>query len=208
MQNQNQVVTNNHIPIEDILVVPTKVLFAHDTWQGIRGLDQLDLAKYVDLIQTNSLFLPRPQMEQDLVYKQIIPYLVFKYEERYFLMQRASGASENRLRNKFSLGIGGHIRAEDMQGNSIFDWARREFSEEVNYDGSLKIEMLGVLNDDSNEVGQVHLGLVMILTGNSDQISVSSELKSGQLLTLDECLAYEDQMENWSKLVFNYLKTK
>lgn len=206
MQNQKQVVVDTNIPLENILVVPTKELFFEGVWQGLRGLDQLDLEAYLDVIQTKCLFLSRPQMEQNVNYKQIIPYLVFQYQDKFFLMQRGGAASESRLRSKFSLGIGGHIREEDMQGNSIFDWARREFAEEVDYQGKLDVTMLGILNDDSNEVGQVHLGLVMLLTGNSDQICVKSELKSGELLTIAECDLFEMQMESWSKLVLAYLK--
>lgn len=206
MQNQKQVVVDIGIPFENILVVPTNELFFEGAWQGLRGIDKLDLQAYMDVIQNKCLFLSRPQMEQDLNYKQIIPYLVFQYQDKYFLMQRGGQASESRLRSKFSLGIGGHIREDDMQGNSIFDWARREFAEEVDYAGKLNVTMLGILNDDSNEVGKVHLGLVMLLTGSSDQISVKSELKSGELLTISECSLFEPHMENWSKLVFEYLK--
>ena len=87
-------------------------------------------------------------------------------------MQRKGTASEQRLKNKYSLGIGGHIRQEDMTTNSIFDWARREFHEEVKYAGKLDIEPIGILNDDTNAVGQVHLGLVLLLKGDSEAISL------------------------------------
>lgn len=208
MQNQTQIAKVNGIPLENILVVPTQTLFFQGTWQGLRGIDELDLQSYMHIIQTECLFLSRPEMEENPAYKQIIPYLVFKYQDKYFLMQRASRASESRLRSKFSLGIGGHIRQEDMQGSSIFDWARREFAEEVDYAGNVDVQMIGILNDDSNEVGKVHVGLVMLLTGDSDKIAVNEELKSGELLTMSECNLFENEMENWSKLVFNYLKNR
>ncbi len=208
MQKQSQVAIDAQIPLENILVVPTKSLFFEGAWQGLRGVDHIDLFAYMDVIQSCCLFLPRPAMEQDPSYKQIIPYLIFRHQERYFLMQRTAVATETRLRSKFSLGIGGHIREEDMQGTSIFEWAKREFIEEVDYNGELNVEMLGILNDDSNEVGKVHLGLVMLLDGNSDQIKVKSELRSGQLLSLLECSEYADNMENWSRLVFEFLKSE
>src|SRR5690606_7557172 len=105
---------------------------------------------------------PRSLMEQDQRYKQIIPYLVFTHENKYFVMQRTSTTTEQRLKNKYSLGIGGHIRQEDMNGNSIFEWAEREFHEEVSYHGNLEIIPLGVLNDDTNDVGKVHIGFVFL----------------------------------------------
>ena len=145
-------------------------------------------------------------METNPLYKQIIPYLIFKHEDRYFLMQRKAKASEQRLKNKYTLGIGGHIRQEDMTSNDIFAWARREFDEEVSYSGSLTITPLGLLNDDSNEVGKVHIGLVLLVEGNSAEITVKSELEGGQLLTLEECEVHYDAMETWSQLIFDYLK--
>lgn len=208
MQKQAATTIDSSIPLENILVVPTKDMFFEGAWQGLCGTDKIDLQKYMDVIQEKCEFLPRPEMEYDESYKQIIPYLIFKWEDKYFLMQRADKASETRLRSKYSFGIGGHIREDDMQGASIFDWARREFAEEVDYAGNLNVEMLGILNDDSNDVGKVHLGLVLLVTGDTNEIKVKSELKGGDLLTLEECTSFEGQMESWSKLVFNYLKTK
>lgn len=188
---------------EQILVVKREVLLPDGGWQGLR---HVDFIQYAQLISSNQEFLPRSQMETDPRYKQIIPYLIFQFEDRYFLMQRQSKASETRLQNKFTLGIGGHIRQEDMgAGTSIADWARREFHEEVSYDGSLDITPIGILNDDSNDVGKVHIGFVLLLKGNTDQISVKSELKSGRLVSLDECKIYGDSMETWSMTIINYL---
>lgn len=207
---QNQTVANqiSGIPLENILVVPTDELFAAGAWQGLRGVDEIDLSHYLTIIQTQGQFLPRPAMEQDVRFKQVIPYLIFRHQERYFLMQRASKASEQRLRSKFSLGIGGHVREDDLNGSSIFDWARREFAEEVNYQGNLDVQVLGILNDDSNEVGRVHVGLVLLLTGDSSQIKIKSEWQSGGLATLAECMVLAGQFESWSYLVLEYLRFK
>ena len=189
---------------EQILVVKRTTLLKDDGWHG---LNQTDPNTYIAAINAHKEFLPRAHMETDPQYKQIIPYLVFKHNDRYFLMQRQSKASEQRLKNKYTLGIGGHIRQEDMMSDDIFDWSRREFHEEVNYKGSFDIKPIGLLNDDTNEVGKVHLGLVLLLEGDSDAISVKSELKGGQLLTIDECESYYNSMETWSQLVLEYVKT-
>ncbi len=117
-------------------------------------------------------------------------------------MQRQAKASEQRHKGKFTLGLGGHIRQEDMSTDSIFDWATREFHEEVSYNGSIEIETLGILNDDSNAVGQVHLGLVLLIKGNNADISIKSELKSGTMMTLNELTSYYDDMETWSQMVY------
>ncbi len=190
---------------EHILVVKRDTLFQDTSaWHGLKNVD---IDAYLSLIQAHKEFHPRPDMELDATYKQIIPYMVFKYGDRYFLMQRSGKASETRLQSKYTLGIGGHVRAEDLQeGSTLFDWARREFHEEVSYNGNLTITSLGMLNDDSNEVGKVHVGLVLLLEGDSDQISVHEELKSGELLTFEECAAYADHMETWSRFIFDVLR--
>lgn len=188
---------------EAILVVKRSDIFAtHAAWHGLRAEPFHDIAA---TITAKKEFLPRSVMETDPTYKQIIPYLVFTHQNRYFLMQRQAQASEQRLQNKYSLGIGGHIRQEDIQNNSIFDWAQREFHEEVAYEGTCTIENLGVLNDDTNSVGQVHVGLVLLLKGTSDNIAIKSELKSGQLLTIDEIKPFYNHMESWSQLVMDAL---
>jgi len=188
---------------ELILVVKTSHLFPNDIWQGLKTTD-IDWYKHI--IDHRKEFLPRYLMEQDETYKQIIPYLVFTYDDKFFLMQRQSDASEKRLQNKYSLGIGGHIRQEDMEQQSIFSWAKREFHEEIDYQGNLTIKSLGIVNDDSNAVGKVHLGLVLLLQGDSDKIAIKSELKSGTLVPLSACTAIVDTMESWSQLILHHLQ--
>ena len=204
---------------ELILVVPREHLFTNAlAWHGLK---EVNFDEYMHIINNKKEFLPRSIMETDPTYKQIIPYLVFSHANNYFLMQRKSDASEARLRNKLTLGIGGHVRQEDMdsyfaeaskdflpmaENNSLFAWALREFHEEVDYAGNVTVKPLGILNDDSNEVGQVHIGFVLLLQGDSADISVKSELKSGSLISLSECIAQRECMESWSQFVVDFLQ--
>lgn len=190
---------------ESILVVPRTVLIP-DEQQAWYGLKQVNEQDCMGLITSNQQFLPRPAMEQDPKYKQIIPYMVYMVEDKVFCMQRRENASEARLAGKLTIGIGGHIRQEDMIGKSILAWAERELHEEVNLEGSYSTELLGMLNDDTNAVGQVHMGLVLLMRGTSTKISIKSELKSGTLMTLSECLEKIDQFESWSELVLRRLR--
>ncbi len=112
------------------------------------------------------------------------------------------------MKNKFSLGIGGHIREEDLTHDSIFSWAEREFHEEVMYKDEFTIKPLGILNDDATAVGQVHVGFVFLLEGTTPDISVKSELKNGRLVTLQEGKSYFDTMETWSQIVYDFLVAK
>jgi predicted NUDIX family phosphoesterase len=190
---------------ENILVVKRSHLFAADG-QAWHGLKEVDFEHYLHIINQHKEFHPRIMMEVDQSYKQIIPYLIFEHNNHYFLMQRKSDASEARLRNKLTLGIGGHIRQEDMGEDSLFAWATREFHEEVEYAGNLTVKPLGILNDDSNDVGKVHIGFVFLLSGDSSAISIKSELKSGVLVPLAECIAQKECMESWSQFVVDFLQ--
>src|SRR5579863_595823 len=125
---------------ELILVVKRSHLFPSGDWQGLQAHD---FDHYTHIIDHKKEFHPRSLMETDPTYKQIIPYLVFEHDSNYFLMQRKADASETRLRNKRTLGIGGHIRQEDMIDNSLYNWATREFHEEVSYAGNLTVQPLG-----------------------------------------------------------------
>jgi predicted NUDIX family phosphoesterase len=188
---------------EKILVVKKNILFAY---QVTDGLIPIDFDCYQTLIQKHKEFLWRSKVEENPNYKQIIPYLVFTHKDKFFVMRRKNNASEARLQNKYSLGIGGHIRKEDITRAGIMDWSKREFHEEIKYDGTLSIKPLGILNDESNPVGQVHTGFVFLLEGNSNEISIRDEHKEGTLLTLNECVELYSHMESWSKIVFDYLK--
>lgn len=190
---------------EQILVIKRDLLFPAG---GHQGLKALDAAEFQDLIRVHGEFMWRSLAETDFAYKQIIPYLVFRHQDTFFVMQRKSDASEVRLRSKYTLGIGGHVREGDIQHADIAEWAAREFAEEVEYKGSYKATILGLLNDDSDLVGRVHVGVVMLLEGDSSDIAVRSELKHGRLFSLKDCAAYYDVMESWSQMVYDFLHAR
>lgn len=188
---------------EEILVVPRSVLFK--TIAPWYGIEQTVFDTFTTIIQDEAHYMPRALAETDPKYKQIIPYVLFTYNQMLFVMQRKSTASEQRLASKFSLGIGGHIREADIQGNNILSWADREFEEEVAYEGTLTTKKIGILNDDTSDVGKVHLGVILLVTGTTDQITIKDEHKNGTLLTLEECQKLYDNMENWSKICFDFI---
>ncbi len=188
---------------EKILVVPREKILKDGSFWGIKPVN---FDYYEKVISKYKKFIWRSEAEINPQFKQIIPYLIFNYEDKFFLMKRRKNASEVRLQSKYSLGIGGHIREEDILDNNIYHWAKREFFEEIDYAGDLNISPLGLLNDDSNEVGKVHLGFVFLLKGSCSQIKIKTELQEGRLLNLHECQPFYSDMENWSKIIFNFLK--
>lgn len=204
MQNpQIQQQSATHQLTEEILVVPRNALFPDTTaWYGIQSHT---FDSCITTIQQHTAFIPRAHAETNPAYKQIIPYVLFTYQNKLFVMQRKQSASEQRLASKFSLGIGGHIRQEDIVDNNILMWANREFAEEVSYTGQLTYHPIGILNDDTNEVGQVHLGVIILVKGDNDNIQIKDEHKSGVMLTLDECLQIRHSMESWSQLCFDFI---
>jgi len=203
MQKQLSPETMPMMHDEEILVVKRELIFQHDSsWYGLK---QLNYDWYLWAIEHYGQFNSRSLMESDPRYKQIIPYLVFMNNDKVFVMQRKDTASEKRLASKLSVGIGGHIRKEDLLGTTIFDWARREFNEEVVYNDKFEFEPLGIVNDDSNSVGEVHLGFVFLLKGSTSNIKVKSELKSGEMISL-ESIKDLSKYETWSQLVLKALQ--
>jgi len=206
VQNPLPVQSTHQKQDEKILVVPTQKLSHLIPFFGFQPIPSFD--SFAALINQEKKFEWRSAMEEDPSYKQIIPYLIFSHNKKYFLMQRKDNASEQRLKSKYSLGIGGHIREEDITGKSIAEWAQREFHEEVIYNGSLTIHPIGIINDERNAVGKVHVGFAFLICGSLPNISVRSELKHGELLASDACEQFHPHMETWSQLVFDYLKAK
>lgn len=179
-------------------------------WTGTpepQGLVTEDLERVQQVIRERSFFMPRREVEEDPTYLQIISFVVFRHGDRYFLTQRLRASTERRLRQRYSLGIGGHLNPEDTRGGDVIDGGmRREWEEEVCYPGDFRARLLGVLNDASAPVSRVHLGLVFLVDGSTAEIRVREVKKlSGELLTLDEMRIYYLDMEGWSQLVYDRL---
>ena len=190
---------------EDVLVVPRELLFPDGEWVGFRehGLDPL-----VERIRAGYRFRPRREVEVDPSQPQIIPYVVFRHDDRYFLTHRLRRSSERRLRHLYSLGVGGHINPEDVEGaaDPIDAGLRREWEEEVVYQGRVAYRLIGAINDASTEVGRVHLGLIYMLEGEHSGIRIREVDKlAGALLPLEAMRSYYLDMESWSQLIFDHL---
>jgi predicted NUDIX family phosphoesterase len=191
---------------EQVLCVKRDDMFPDGAWHGFVTEN---LERHQAVIRNHHFFKPRQEVENDPVYQQIIPYVVFRHADRYFLTHRLRASSEKRLRKQYSLGVGGHINPNDlMGGDPILDGLKREWREEVVYDGKFEAHLLGFLNEDSSPVSKVHLGVVFLVDGDSPNISIRETDKlAGELLTLDEMRMYYLAMESWSQIVYDKLTT-
>jgi predicted NUDIX family phosphoesterase len=189
---------------EQVLCVKREDIFPDGAWHGFVSQD---LERHQALIREHHFFKPRSEVENDPSFQQIIPYVVFRHDKQYLLTHRLRASSEKRLRKQYSLGIGGHINPGDLEaGDPILDGLRREWSEEVVYDGRFEAELIGLLNDDSSPVSKVHLGVVFLVDGDSPNISIRETDKlAGELLTLEEMRIYYLGMESWSQMVYDRL---
>jgi predicted NUDIX family phosphoesterase len=189
---------------EQVLCVKREDIFPDGAWHGFVS-DRLDERQTV--IREHHFFMARAKVEDDPSYQQIIPYVVFRNGDRYFLTHRLRASSEKRLRKQYSLGLGGHINPGDLEGGDpIQDGLKREWEEEVVYDGSFEAKLIGLLNDESSPVSKVHLGVVFLVDGDTPNIEIRETDKlAGELLTLDEMRIYYLGMESWSQMVYDRL---
>jgi len=194
---------------EKVLVVAADILFKNGRWQGLKK-DNLD--DYVGLIKDNYQFKRRGDVETDLSLKQIIPYMLFSCGEDFFIYKYIKNAGEQRLvNNDYQLGVGGHINQEDVLGSAdvLEAGAMREWDEEVHFDGNiLEKKLVGILNDDSRPVEQVHLGLVYHFVGDSNNIRIKETDKmEGMLINIKELSGDNVSHSPWMNAVHrDYLK--
>ena len=200
------------IPQEDVLVVPRSILERAGMFQGFCG----DTAAYLPLLldPTHTSWRPRASVEEDPSFKQLIPYCVLAWRAenaspRYFAYTRGGGQSEARLRAKRSVGIGGHISSCDGEygDNTSYEAGmRREIDEEIAIGGGWRSRCVGLINDDSNAVGSVHLGIVHVLELERPEVaSREKELVECGFDTLEQLLADRERFETWSQIALDAL---
>lgn len=188
-------------PTELVLGVPRESFPAGLDWRGVRAAP---LEPYLEAIRADGTFRMRAEVEDDPSWKQIIPYLVLRDGERIFLLRRTRAGGDARLHELYSIGVGGHVNPED--GNPL-GGLRREWAEELAADFEPDFEPVGVLNDDNNPVGQVHLGLVYSADAGGLSVAIRETDKlTGGFATLDEVARVADSLETWSSLLFDFLR--
>jgi predicted NUDIX family phosphoesterase len=190
---------------EEIIGIPRDVALPTGAWTGLRAFGsaeegEREIARLDGLAQVR----PRRELELDPSWKQPIPYAVALYrpegapagEVQLFWMDRLAGGSDKRLHGRASFGVGGHISPNDVGVRAAL---AREWAEEVATPALPHFTPLGLLNDDGDDVGRVHLGVVFIATLTSPDISIRETHKlAGSLVPVREALRRKEELEGWS----------
>ena len=174
-----------------------------------------DIDRYLEGIFVEGIprFMPRSQAEEDPSYKQLIPYVIMGYQDRYLSYVRGSRAGETRLVGDRSIGVGGHINPVDDMPlfnagfyETYLAAVEREVAEEVSVQTSHTDFIAALLNDDSNDVGQVHLGIVHYWTLDAPRVSRKEQMITQMsFMAVDELQKVKDSMETWSRLCLENL---
>ena len=188
-------------PGELVLVVPRRAVIAEPGWTGVRTYG---IEAFLRVVAADGLFAPRATMEENPAFKQVIPYLVLRDGERYFLMRRTRAGGDARLHDRWSIGVGDHLNPGD---GDLAGGLLREWNEEVVADFVPEFRLVGLLNDDTTPVGRVHLGAVYVAdaAGRAVEIRETDKL-TGAFASPAEVAAVANDLETWSRLVFDFLE--
>jgi len=190
-------------PEENVLVIKRALFDQLGSFQGLN----FEPRKYLDAILSrgNNFFLRRAVAENDPTHKQIIPYVLLAHGDRVLFYVRGKKAGEQRLVAKGSIGIGGHMNDTD---ESLFAWdenayragVEREVNEEITIESPFEDRIVALLNDDTTEVGKVHLGVVHVFRLAEPKVQKREAMITNvAFLKKEELLARRENLESWSQ---------
>jgi predicted NUDIX family phosphoesterase len=196
-------------PDENILVIKRSLFDELGAFHGLNFEPQ----KYLGAILSrgNNFFLSRAQAENDPTHKQIIPYVLLACGEKVLHYVRGKKAGEQRLVAKGSIGIGGHMNESDESLFALDEAAyragvEREVNEEIKIDSAFDDRIVALLNDDSTEVGRVHLGIVHVFKLAEPKVGKREAMITNlAFLSREELMARRDSLETWSQLCLDSL---
>jgi len=194
---------------EDVLVVSAELLERLGRFLGVSGDLERNLAALLD--PANQSFLPRQLAEDDPAFKQLIPYAVLFADGRAFRYTRSGKGGESRLHAKQSLGIGGHVSREDAVGPDTLyrNGFTRELTEEVRIETGFRERIVGLVHDDSNPVGAVHLGIVHLVELDEPKVTpIDPALDGGAFVSIAEIRAEFDRLETWSQFALDLIEDR
>jgi predicted NUDIX family phosphoesterase len=194
---------------EMILVVRRATIEKLGMWHGLN----FDAGRYLPVLlaRENNFFMPRSAAEKDPAYKQIIPYALLVHGGKVLHYVRGKKSGEQRLVSKGSIGIGGHMNDEDeglfaMDEAAYLEGVRREVCEELKIGTGYRNRVVALLNDDSNEVGQVHLGVVHLFELEEPKVEKNEAMITNlAFLSPEELRERREMLESWSQICLDGL---
>jgi len=187
---------------ERVLVLPRDRVPGGCDFHGIRAASDPDLVALREAVGSHGRYVDRPVAEQDPSLKQLIPYVVVRDGPDVFLMRRTDAGGDARLHGKGSIGVGGHLNPVDDGEDALMAGLAREWAEELEADWEPAFRLVGLLNDDTNPVGSVHLGVVFTVEADGRRLRVRERDKlRGRFEPTEAVLAARDELETWSQLV-------
>jgi len=194
---------------ESVLVVDNKLVGPYIPGPEPMLITERSMELY-SLILENHTFAPRDEVEEDYTRKQPIPYVAVRHGDSYLMLRRTKKQSEKRLHDKLSLGIGGHINpGEDGVEDIIMNALRRELEEEVHIHRPSGLKFAGFINDESNSVSRVHLGLLFIMDTEDEGFEVrEKDMMTAEWVQTSSLKAHYDKFETWSQIVYDDYITK
>lgn len=193
--------------MEFVFVAPREALFPTCFPQGFHPFEgEASARRWLAVLKEHGFFVERARAERTPAWKQIIPYCVVASEGRVLLMRRRKQGGESRLHDKLTIGVGGHINPIDVDDAAelVLAAARREISEEIDVSSPYELRLVGTINDDSNPVGAVHLGLVFAVNTTGPVTIREQDVLEGDLVDADELrakLARGENYESWSAML-------
>lgn len=196
---------------EQVLVVPRAAFEAVGAFHGVRMNPQDYLTAF--LKPGVARYMDRDEAEENPLFKQIIAYAIFRHKGRILAYARTPKGGEVRLHNKMSLGIGGHINPVDGLTDSIDTYLvgmEREIREEIRFSGTATQRLYAVINDDTNDVGSVHLGIVHLFELDTEEVTPNEKaLAELAFHSLDELAGtLYDRLETWSAICVDALRAE
>lgn len=188
--------------VERVLVLPRDKVPGGCDFHGLRRVDDAALGALRAAVAEHGAYLERTVAEADPSRKQLIPYVVVRDAERVFLMHRTAAGGDVRLHGRASIGVGGHLNPVDHGEDALMAGLRREWSEELDAAWEPEFRLVGLLNDDTNPVGAVHLGVVFEVMADGRPLAVRERHKlTGRFADVGELAAAWGRLETWSRLV-------
>ena len=197
-------------PDENILVVRRDLFDQLGSFHGLNFEPQKYLSAL--LSRGNNFFLPRAHAEADPTHKQIIPYVLLAFEDKVLYYVRGKEAGEQRLIAKGSIGIGGHLNESDaglfkLDEEHYNRVVEREVHEEIHLLAKFQNRIVALLNDDTTDVGRVHLGIVHIFKLAEPKVEKRERMITKlAFFGKDELMARRESLESWSQICVDSLE--